>query len=226
MKKVKFFAILAIALFSYSGVNAQLAVGADVVSSYVWRGVAQGSNEPNIQPTLSYTAGGFTLGAWGSGNFSGSLKEFDIYATYAFSPLLSLTVTDYNWTFSKEYFDYSKTADHLYEGVLNYAGVKSFPLSATASVFFGGNDYKADGDRAYSSYLELGYPITPALKIFAGAALNESAVYVTDGFGFTNIGLKATKSIEITDKFSLPVYGVVGFNPDASNAYFVVGVTL
>jgi len=228
MKKVKVFAIALVALVaSASTAKAQLAVGADVVSSYVWRGVAQGSNQPNIQPTLSYTFGGLTLGAWGSGNFNGTLKEFDLYASYALSSAFSLTLTDYNWSFTKSYFDYSKNTDHIYEGSLNFAGVESLPLSASLNIMFAGADYKMDmATKAYSTYLELGYPLTDNLKLVAGAVFNESAAYGTDGFAVTNLGLKATKSIEITDKFSLPMYGVVGFNPNADDAFFVVGITL
>ncbi|MDD3077972.1 MAG: hypothetical protein PHH37_02560 [Paludibacter sp.] len=228
MKRVKIFAIAVIALVSSLGVKAQLSVGADIVSSYVWRGVAQGSNEPNIQPGLSYSFGGLTLGAWGSGNLSGSLKEFDLYASYAINDMFSLTLTDYNWGFTKSYFEYgSDKTDHIYEATLGYGGIESFPLTASVNVMFAGADKNNAGDQAFSSYVELGYPITSDLSVFAGAALNESpAVYGTDGFGFTNVGLKGTKEIQITDKFSLPVYSIVGVNPDAKNAFLVVGVTL
>ncbi len=44
-------------------------VSADLVSSYVWRGSKFGKG-PAIQPTVKFTSGGFTLGAWGSTCFS------------------------------------------------------------------------------------------------------------------------------------------------------------
>jgi hypothetical protein len=94
--------------------------------------------------------------------------------------------------------------------------------------FAGAADKKTDGTtQAFSSYIELSYPLSDDAKVFAGAVLNESnAVYGTDGFAFTNIGLKVSKSIEITDKFSLPVYGVLSANPYSGNAFFVLGVSL
>jgi len=204
-------------------------VGADVVSSYVWRGVAQGSNEPNIQPSVSYTNGGLTIGVWGSGNLSGSIKEADLYATYAVSSLFSVTLTDYNWTFTPgtSYFKYSNGTDHQFEGTISYAGVACCPLSASINTIFYGADKKAsDGKQAYSTYVELGYPIASNAKVFAGASLSESSIYATSGFGVTNVGLKVSKSIEISDKFSLPVYGIAGVNPKAESAFLVVGVTL
>jgi len=227
-KRQKLFLILAFSLTaSVLSAQGNFSTGADIVSSYVWRGVAQGSNEPNIQPSVSYTNSKLSVGAWGSGNFSGNLKEFDLYATYTFSDQLSFTLTDYNWTFSKDYFDYSDGTDHIFEATLTYTGKKSFPISASLNTMFAGADKKTNGDNAYSTYVELGYPLSSNAKIFCGASIFDSpSVYVTSGFDVTNIGLKVSKPIEITDKFSLPVYGIVGFNPSANNAFLVAGVTL
>lgn len=225
----KLFLGIVLATSFISSANAQFNVGADIVSSYVWRGVQQGSNEPNIQPTLSYSIGKFTIGAWGSGNLSGSLKEFDLYASYAFSDILSATVTDYNWVFTpgKSYFNYkAPETDHIYEASINYAGVEAFPLSVSVNTMFYGADKKTDGSQAYSSYIELAYPICPEAKVFLGASLLESpSVYATTGFSICNVGIKATKQIKFSDSYSLPVYGIVGANPGAGTAFLVAGVT-
>lgn len=241
MKKMKTLAIIAVAVLSTVNAKAQFAVGADIVSSYVWRGVSQENSKggtPNLQPYLSYTVGGFTVGSWASTSFSGNVKEVDLYATYVFSPAISLTVTDYNWGFSnpKGYFNYDKTTDHLYEGSLNLTGPESFPMTASINAFFAGCDTLATGKHAFSSYVELGYPITSNVKVFAGATLNKSAmVYNTNGFALTNLGVKVNKTIAITDKFSLPMYGIVGANLSTkayggadkpSSVYFVAGITL
>lgn len=203
-------------------------VGADVVSSYVWRGVPQEATKgtPNIQPYVSATAGKFTLGIWGSSSFIGNVKEFDIYATYAFSDLFSVTLTDYNWVFGQKYFNYGSGTDHVFEGTLSYAGVESLPLSATLNTMFYGADKKTNGDQAYSTYLELAYPVSESVKVFAGASLLESVNYGTSGLDVTNLGIKVSKSLEISDKFSLPVYGIAGFNPSSSNAFLVAGISL
>lgn len=230
MKKVKIFAVAIIALMTSASVKAQFSTGADIVSNYVWRGVEQDltftKGTPNIQPTVSFTTGKFTIGAWGSAGILGSVKEVDLYATYTITDLFSLTVTDYNWNFTQSYFAYGTGTDHVFEGSLNYAGVEAFPLSASLNTMFYGADKKTDGSQAYSTYLELAYPVTENAKVFLGGSLNESAAYGTSGFGLTNIGLKVSKSIEITDKFSLPVYGIIGFNPTAKDAFFVAGITL
>lgn len=239
MKTIKVLAICAIAVLSATSAKAQFSTGGDLVSSYVWRGVPQDvtfGGTPNIQPYVSFTTGGFTIGSWASSSFTGIVKEVDIYATYVFSPSIALTVTDYNWGFGNSYFKYGKGSDHKFEATLAYTGAESFPLSVSLNTFFAGSDTLATGKNAFSSYVELSYPISTNAKVFCGAALNESAaIYNTSGFAVTNLGIKVSKSIAITDKFSLPVYGVLGANlstKDAAGAdklsslYFVAGITL
>ena len=246
MKIIRLAATFAIMALTISSVKAQFATGADIVSSYIWRGVPQdrtvGGNpslgSPNIQPYLSFTTGSLTLGSWASSSFLGNVKEVDLYATYAFSPAFALTVTDYNWGFanSKGYFNYSKGTDHMFEATLAYSVPTAFPLGVTVNTMFAGCDTLSTGKSAFSTYAELSYPVTANAKVFVGASLFQSAmVYNTSGFAFTNIGVKVSKSIVITDKFSLPVYGILGANlsnKDVTGAakptslYFVAGVTL
>ncbi|MDP4239563.1 MAG: hypothetical protein Q8904_08860 [Bacteroidota bacterium] len=232
MRKMKVLAICAIAVFATTSVKAQFATGADVVSSYVWRGVPQDRSvtgnptlgSPNIQPYVSFTTGKLTIGSWASSSFLGNVKEVDLNATYAFSSALALTVTDYNWGFSKSYFSYGTGTDHIYEASLAYTGAA---LSASVNTMFAGADKLENGNNAFSTYAEVGYQISPVAKVFLGASLTESPlVYYTKGFGVTNVGIKVSKSIAITDKFSLPVYGIVGANPYSGGAFFVAGITL
>lgn len=201
--------------------------GADIVSSYVWRGLPQEATKgvPNIQPYVSFSAGSFSFGFWGSGSFVGNVKEVDIYASYAINDLFSVTLTDYNWNFTQRYFAYGSGTDHVFEASLAYAGLESLPLSASLNTMFYGADKKTNGDQAYSTYLELGYPISESANVFAGASLLESVTYGTSGFGVTNLGIKVTKELSITDSFSLPIYGIAGFNPSSNNAFLVAGMS-
>ena len=232
MRKIRLVAILAIAVLTVTSAKAQFATGADIVSSYVWRGVPQEATKgtPNIQPYVSYTLGGLTVGSWASSSLLGNVKEVDLYATYAFSSQFAVTLTDYNWGFAsaKGYFDYSATTDHIYEATLAYTGTEKFPISASINTMFAGADKKpSDATKAaLSTYIELGYQVTPLVKVFAGGVLGESNAYATTGAGLTNVGIKVSKSIVITDKFSLPVYGILGANPYSGGAFFVAGITL
>jgi hypothetical protein len=246
MRSIRLVIVLAITVFTVSSVKAQFVTGSDIVSSYVWRGISQdravGTNPslgtPNIQPYLSFTTGGLTIGSWASSSFAGIVKEVDLYATYAFSPAVALTVTDYNWGFShpKGYFYYGNGTDHLFEATLTYTGSATFPLGVSVNSMFAGCDTLSTGKAAFSTYAELSYPITANVKVFCGASLFQSLmVYNTSGFAITNIGIKVSKAIVITDKFSLPVYGILGANLSNKNydastkptsIYFVAGLTL
>ena len=228
MKKMRFLAIFVIAVLATMSVKAQFATGADIVSSYIWRGIPQESKgTPNIQPYVSFTTGGLTLGSWASGSFSGNVKEVDLYATYAISSAFAVTLTDYNYNFGTQpnYFDYGANTGHVFEGTVAYTGTA---FSAAANLMFAGADKKPSDatKQALSTYIELGYQFNPLAKVFLGGVLGESNNYVTTGAGITNVGIKVTKSIVFSDKFSLPVYGILGANPYAKNAFFVAGITL
>ncbi len=239
MAKCLLGAVLAIVSVSASAQDSKggsFSVGADLVSSYVWRGVAQEGSRggsPNIQPTVSYTNGAFSIGAWGSYAFSGNVKEVDLYATLSLPSAFSFTVTDYNWNNGNDgsgprYFNYKKDGTgHVFEGTLAYGGSKSFPLSVAWNTIFAGADKKVNGDNAFSTYVELGYPIASNVKAFLGASLFDSpGIYGNAGFSVINLGLKVSKEIKFSDSFSLPVYGIIGANPQSEKAFFVAGITL
>jgi hypothetical protein len=230
MKKMKVLAICVIAVLATMNVKAQFTTGADIVSSYIWRGIPQEGKggTPNIQPYINFTTGKLTLGTWASSSFSGNVKEVDLSATYAFSSAFAVTLTDYDFNFGAQpnYFDYrSASTGHDFEGTIAYTGSV---FSASINTMFAGADKKPSDPtkQALSTYIELGYQFNPLAKVFLGGVLGESNNYLTTGAGITNLGLKVSKSIVITDKFSLPVYGILGVNPYAKNAFFVAGISL
>lgn len=239
----KGFALGAIMFFSsFYSINAQdevsdgvsIDLGADVVSSYVWRGgKAAGLS---VQPTLGASYGDLSLTAWGSTDLAtgtaGGYKEVDFTLGYSVGNL-SLALTDYWWDGegSYRYFSSAKgTSGHLLEGTVGYTLPGSFPLSATWNTFFmGSGNKKEDGDNSFSTYVELAYPFSVKdveMGIAAGFTPWESAVYGTDGFKFTNVALSAQKGIKFSDSFTLPVFTNVIFNPAAEDVHFVFGFSL
>ena len=116
---------------------------------------------------------------------------------------------------------------HVFEGNLGYDfGVASLQWYTN----FAGNDgVNKDGKRAYSSYVELAVPFSLAgvdWTATAGAVPYATSFYGTSGFAVTNVSLKATKDIKVTDSFSIPIFGQVVGNPCSQNAYLVFGFTL
>lgn len=207
-----------------SGVD--FSVSADVVSSYVWRGLYQGGGA-TIQPGIGLSVSGFSIGAWGSSNFSGGNKEVDFTVGYEIASL-SLAITDYWWE-GEEAFNYFKYEDaHHFEASLGYTlPAESFPLSLSWNTIFAGADTKADGKRAYSTYISAAYPFSiKSVGLEAAIGITPWEGIYAEEFAVTNISLKASKEIKITDSFSLPVFGQVIINPNSEGIFFVFGVSL
>ena len=95
---------------------------------------------------------------------------------------------------------------------------------------FAGNDgFNKSDKRAYSSYVEANVPFKLASVDWtatAGAVPFATDFYGTTGFAVTNVALKATKEIKVTDSYSIPVFGQVVGNPCSQKAYLVLGITL
>ncbi|MDD4637155.1 MAG: hypothetical protein PHI48_07900 [Bacteroidales bacterium] len=234
MKKISILKVTALAvavgMSASENVNAQsVNAGADFVSSYVWRGIFQGNAGPAFQPTLSLTTGNFTVGAWGSTDFNAA-KEFDLYVGYSIGNF-SLTLTDYWWEGqgTAKYFDYKdNTTNHWFETSLGYNFGESLPLTLTWNTMVLGKDKDSDGDAMYSSYFEAKYSTAVkdvAVDLGLGAVPFKSDLYGTDGLAVTNIFVKGTKQVKVSDSFTLPVYVQAIFNPRAEQTHLVVGVT-
>lgn len=70
-------------------------------------------------------------------------------------------------------------------------------------MFAGGDDNK-DGDRAYSTYINASYNIACPAEITLTPSVGFTpwkGMYDADGAAFTDIALKASKNINITDNF-------------------------
>ena len=207
-------------------------VAADFVNQYIWRGQDLGNTA--IQPTLGVAYKGLSLTAWGSVGVTeaSDTKEFDLTLAYTAGGF-NIGITDY-W-FNKDgldpdgrYFKYdAHGTNHVFEANIGY----DFGFaSLQAYTNFAGNDgFNKDGKRAYSTYVELAAPFKLATVDWTaslGVVPFYTSFYGTEGFAVTNLALKATKDIAITDKFSLPIFAEVVGNPCSQKAYLVFGFTL
>lgn len=203
-------------------------VNADLVSYYMWRGMKNGN--ASIQPTLGFTAGGFTAYAWGSTEFREENNEIDLTLTYEYKNfMLYFSDMYYQSDDEKEnYFNYRpRTTGHTFDLGVIYTISERFPLSVGWYTLVAGNDYKENDKRAWSSYIELIYPFSAKgidFEIEGGITPWEGAY--ADKFNVTNIALKATKEIKLNDSFSLPIFGQLGTNPFEKQVYFVFGLSL
>ena len=231
MKKIVLIASAMVATVAPLHAEIETSVSADVVSEYIFRGSKCGGAA--IQPTLGVSAAGFEASLWGTVGIANAsdTKEFDLTLSYSIEGL-SLGVTDY-WFSSLDggdpygrYFKYEeKATNHIFEAFVGYDF--GFASISWYTNFFG-NDFKANGDRAYSSYCELAAPFSLGgldWSATLGFVPMETPLYFTEGFAVTNISLAAEKTLEISSSFSLPVSAGFTFNPCSDAAFFVLGLS-
>ena len=232
MKKIVLMAMMIATGYSATAQDkVETTVAADFVSSYIWRGLDCGS--ASVQPTLGIGYKGLSLSAWGSYGLTNpdDVKEFDLalgYSTGGFS----IGITDYWFSVGLDpdarYFKYDANGtNHMFEANIGYDfGVASIQWFT----YFGGNDgTNKDDKRAYSSYAEVAVPFKLATVDWtatAGIVPWATTLYDTNGFAVTNLALKATKEIKVTDSFSIPVFGQIVGNPCSQKGYLVFGFTL
>ena len=230
--------IIVLGLMSLIGATAikaqdkvEATISADMVNQYIWRGQELGNTA--FQPTLGIAWKGLSLTAWGSTGLTeaADTKEFDLTLGYTIGGF-NIGICDY-W-FSEgldpegRYFKYdAHGTNHVFEANIGY---DFGPVALQWYTNIGGNDgVNKDGDRAYSSYFELSAPFKLATcdwTATAGAVPYATTAYGTNGFAVTNLALRATKDIKITDSFSIPIFGEVSANPCSQKAYLVFGLTL
>jgi len=193
--------------------NAQVDLGADLVSRYVWRGTDFG-NSASVQPFLSVGFAGLEAGAWASYPLSSAgANENDLYLSYAIGPV-GITVTDYYFpgdTSIVKFGNYADDGNHILEASV------SFEMSGFSAL--GAMNFYGDDDN--STYFELGYEVYSkddlSVSAFAGAG---NKVYVTNeegDFGLVNLGVTAAKG-------NLSASYII--NADADVSYLVFGYSV
>jgi hypothetical protein len=206
-----------------------ISLNSDFVSRYVWRGVDFG-NAPAIQPSITASIKGLTLGTWGSYSLSSNTGglEADLFIAYDFDFGLNLGVTDYFFPNEKlalitsapdssieiqpersgGYFDYNN--NHLFELNVSYTISK---ISISGNYMFYGN--------SNDLYFDVAYELFPNASFVAGFG-NEG--YTTNGnFNFTNIGLNVSNEIIISEDFKIKIFGSAMVNPNTEQFHLVFG---
>jgi hypothetical protein len=194
-----------------------------LVSRYIWRG-QEYEHAPSIQPALSATWKHFTLGAWGAYKLTGpGIQETDFFLSKAIGPV-TFTLGNY-WSFcdtaSMDFFNYnSKTTAHMLEAQLLFSGGENLPFTFLVSNFFYG------ADTSKSIYLELQYLYSSGstdMMLYVG--FQPKGKYYAPEADFVNIGCTVIKTLEVTDRWSLPVSLSLISNPNRKSIYLVAGIT-
>ena len=195
--------------------------GADLVSSYVWRGTQFGSGA-HIQPYMELNYGSLTGGVWGSfpTTANGGGNELDLYLSYSFKnnetqeKYFDLTLT--NYSFPKDGGTYN-TGEGLFKGnYLEVAGSgKLGPINLMVGYF----------TLVEALYVEATFPIG-AVDIGVGYGNDSKDTFYARGdSGLVNISFGGSKEIKITEEYSLPISGSFIYNPDSEAAFLLFGMS-
>ena len=231
MKLIKnsiFMIFVVIISFTTTEIKAQ-DFGADVVSSYVWRGTQFGTG-PAVQPwfTLPELTSGLELGVWGSfplsddggEHASGQTYELDLYASYDFGPF-ALTVTNYtfnnpNGVYGATEGSYPNSDYELFDGDMEVTASTSLGAIGLTVGYF--TDLEA-------LYVEAGTTVAGMDLAIGYGSDGDGAFYAGGDSGLVNVSLGGSKDIKITDDYSLPLFGSFIYNPDAESAFLVFGMS-
>lgn len=216
--------------------SVSLEVGADVVSSYIWRGQELGGFSVQPSMTLSFDKAHLSLGVWASAELFErtsvlNMTEFDWSLTWNPIEPLTIALCDYFMSYAAgpTYFgewNFSSSSSHCLEAQLAY---DFGPVALSWNTCLTGPDHSVDGGgklkRNYSTYVEASAPFTVAgVECSAAVGANlwkgEFTAAGNEGFNVCNISLSAKKEV-----WKLPLTGQLVFNPQSDNAYFVVGLS-
>ena len=212
----KFFSVMVTLSILAAPALAEVEVGVDAVSKYVWRGTAVGSGVA-IQPSVDYTLeaiggivaeGSTTIGMWGSYSLVNAVSdEINITLTQSVGPA-TITVTDYYYPFAagggegNSFFEFADDGGHAVE-------VGASVDVANASLFLG---RFVSGATKEDTYAELNYPLSDDFSLVLG--VGDGALAAKGDFALVNASLAITGDSGYGASFTV--------NPDAETAFFVV----
>ena len=212
----KFFGVMAALVIFAAPALAEVAVGVDAVSKYVWRGTAVGSGVA-VQPSADYTLdvangllaeGGTTVGLWGSYSLVNGVNDEINIALAQTVGSATITVTDYYFPFAaaggegNSFFEFADDGGHAVE-------VGASVDVANASLFLG---RFISGATKEDTYAELNYTLSDSLSLVLG--VGDGALAAEGDFALVNAGLVVTGDSGYGASFTV--------NPDAETAYLVV----
>ena len=220
-------------------------VGADLVSNYIWRGLYVGGM--GIQADASVGYGGLFLDMWwnvGATNWTFTALNPEVDMTLGFSRW-GLTVMfmhmyyfdQYKDGTPSRYFDFRNHAPGgggiTQEWRVKYRVSDALPISILWCTRTWGRDgyidSKGDLQRAYSSYLELGYDINLphhlCLEARAGLTPWKSMYTGFQGdFAFCNVSAKLNWHKDLSDRCLMTAFANLMLNPyDMATGYKING---
>jgi hypothetical protein len=183
--------------------------GADIVSSYVWRGW-EADGTASVQPYVAHSIGeNIEVGVWSSYSLAEGGVELDPYVSANIGPV-SVTATNYTYFQGSDFgpFDF-ESGDASLTGLEISGSTQLGPVSLLAGYFLDGEDM----------YIEAGFNLA-GLDLAVGMGDN-GYNSEDDGMALVNVSIAYEKSIG-----SLPAFGQLVYNPEQDAMFVVFGISL
>ena len=192
-----------------------MTVGADAVSSYLWRGMNLAG--PSIQPSayFDYEKGDWavSLGTWGTKSFlRNDYNEFDLSVEATWRNV-TLSLVNYNE------FEGANFNGHCLDLGLSYTLSENIPVTFSW--------YSIVNKAGIPSYLEVLYDFSVSVVDFsvaAGVLPFASEYYESNKAGVCNLNLSAGHEFEFEHGGSMPVSAQVMYNPMWNDFFWGVSV--
>lgn len=170
------------------------------------------------------------------GSTTNSYQEIDLSLTYKINRYIKIQIYDYYWPtvekvegINNNYFNYGNDSVQTVDAnlLLDFSDIWK-PLKITISTFLAGNDFKYDSfgnnpKQNFTTYIEVGYSFGNVFEKVSketfqniniepviGAVLNNQAQYYSAGDynkpSLINLGVKATRELELNKNLLLPIY--------------------
>jgi len=216
--KLLYFKIIITFFFSLLSTNTVQSqdFGANLVSSYVWRGTQFGSGT-HIQPWMKLgkeKSGVLSGGIWGSfpTTANGGGNELDLWVSYDLGPVV-ITVT--NYSFPNKDGTYGVGNPGLFDvDWMEISGSSEFgPIKLNVGYF----------TNAEALYVETSFPTGPIDIGIGFGSDNKDAFYAGGYSGLVNLSFSGSKKIKISEDYSLPLFGSFIYNPNNESAFLVFG---
>ena len=214
-----------------------------IANNHLWRGIEVSDglvmcSSVGVHDPKEYVK----IGVWNGTNVTGKYKELNFFAeftvqrfklafwdTYNFSP-----DADYN---NKEFFNYkARTTGRFLDCIASYNFGSALPLSLTWSTIIFGRDryslYSSDSKQRYSTYIAAEVRCFDRQSWTVDAAVGgtftlarkdgDRSTFYSSRPGIIDVRATVTRTVRITDRYSIPLSATVMFNPVENRAYFQV----
>lgn len=193
--------------------------GMELRNRRMWRGFVS-SKVPELTTSIDLSYKGIFAGAWSAYSFTARpMQEVDLWLGYTHSGF-TLTLIDYWYPsdtvgWRSDLFNLNpRTTCHQVEAILQYDGTR-VPISLLGGVMLFGDDRDEEGRNLYSTYFEAAYRLefgSVGMRPFVGVSPTKGGMYC-DGFNVVNLGFTLSKTLHVSDSWSMPASCSLVVNP-------------